>query len=201
MSSKVLHWYKLSCESRGAPMENTHVLQHRTNKIRLNLNMYSGQLRANIPVMRSLLAFEAKYKKKYFLRTVEPLFNHHPTPKEIYALSDRDIVIAIKAVESTEDYQKDVANGRKHTQLLKCGHCDKQEGFMGEFRVCVRCKEEVYCGKACQVSKLLLDSVRYLIACVILSLTFFSWMRFELLQKAGWKQHKKVCGRKDKSLA
>ena len=158
MSSKVLHWYKLSCESRGAPMENTHVLQHRTNKIRLNLNMYSGQLRANIPVMRSLLAFEAKYKKKYFLRTVEPLFNHHPTPKEIYALSDRDIVIAIKAVESTEDYQKDVANGRKHTQLLKCGYCGKQEGFMGEFRVCLRCKEEVYCGKACQVSKLHLDS-------------------------------------------
>lgn len=37
----------------------------------------------------------------------------------------------------------------KDVRLLSCGHCDKQEASLGEFKKCV-CKKVVYCGVACQ---------------------------------------------------
>ena len=148
--SKVVDIYKRSCPRRGVPLSNAHNVECRMWKIQFNANLYSGQLRANIPIMKKILAYEAKYGHNYFLQTIQPLFNRTPSPKEIFAMTDIQITKAIKAVETTDFYREDVAEGRKRSQVLVCGHCDKQEGMLGQFKVCVRCKDEAYCSKDCQ---------------------------------------------------
>lgn len=39
---------------------------------------------------------------------------------------------------------------KNNLKLLHCSNCAKQESACGEFKCCTRCKEVVYCGRACQ---------------------------------------------------
>ena len=85
-----------------------------------------------------------------FWHTVEYLFDRYPTPRDIYSMSDRDVVFGINNIKQTDWYVKGVSESKKRLKLVICGNCGKQEKGFNEFKACQRCNKVAYCGKGCQ---------------------------------------------------
>jgi len=178
-SAEIMRICKQHCSRPNFPYMRMHIpecdrCEYKIKILRSSLNMQLNRYKANIPLYRDACAFEAKYPDAPPLSCYNQphLFWLHksrgsaidciPTAEEIYAFPDEAILRCM------EEYQlKRIAqpNEKKEAQLMVCIHCNKQESALGEFQICPRCNDAVYCGKVCQ--------------------------------KASWKLHKKVCGKKE----
>lgn len=161
MEMKVMDIYKQLSSAPGisrAQIICCEGLEYKMNMIRFNLNMNLRQTEANIPLLRDLCAHEVKYDMSFdeqnYLFMIEHYFPRMPpTVSDVRELSSKKVMVVLERIASfseSEECQKSNDEEKKRTALLFCGHCNKQETALGEFKFCVRCSKVAYCNKACQ---------------------------------------------------
>ena len=125
--------------------------------IRLILNARLKKYAISIPLLRASCIFEAKYMASdigqqqcpHCVRLCLNYPNGHAlTVSEINAIREEVWMRIITTLEKSLAETGDEI--RRGTELMTCGHCNKEEMALGEFKTCQRCQKVAYCGKQCQ---------------------------------------------------
>ena len=168
MWKKVFTPYRRNCyEYHPIQIPCVDRLEFKANIIRLNLMFQTMRYDECVPIYRSLLQHELKYKftfeQSQYLFMVPHVLNKPPTAATLRSLTHPEIMKIILAPlqngeKTADDLLKD---DRVRFALDTCAFCKTKATAIGQFKRCTRCQDTYYCGKDCQ--------------------------------KKDWKTHKKLC--------